>query len=294
MVQYHFLITGFFMVMLILPTGCHSTQKQGLSAQGNNHNLEALLMNDIQDGRLDMPFDQACLIASGVDTGKRMNTYLKKIELLISRIRQETEINTTGDPLKKADIIFDWLQSNANDGTYSDCYDFRDTLNLKVGNCLSYAIRFTIVSREFGIDIKNIFIPGHIYNRLVFEGQTRYFEHTHSDGIVKKKDLYNSQKKVMKDEELVAEIFLYKARNANNDLKYAESSKRCEQALLFNPDDSRPVILLLDNYIAQKNYREAFRYLSHYLDQHPNDRISFNNTYILLQRLCAKEDAKTQ
>lgn len=292
--KYHPLITGFSIVIVVFLAGCHSVQKQEQSARGNNHNLEALLMNDIQDGRLDMPFDQACLIASGVDTDKKMQAYLKKIEILISRIKQETDINTTRDPLKNADIIFGWLQTSTNEGTYNDCYDFRDTLNLKVGNCLSYAIRFTIVCRHFGIDIKNIFIPGHIYNMLVFEGQTRYFEHTHSDGRVKKMDLYNPQKKVVKDEELIAEIFLYKARNANNDLQYEESSRRCSQALLFNPHDNRPVILLLDNYLAKKNYAEAFRYLSNYLDQHPDDQKSFKNTYLLLQRLCKKEEAKIQ
>lgn len=294
MPQYHTLMTGFFMVILIFSTGCHSMQKRDGSAQGNNHNLEASLMYDIQDERLDMPFDQACLIASGVDTGKKMNTYLTKIEILISRIRQETEVDATSNPLKKADIIFDWLQSATNEGTYNDCYDFRDTLNLKVGNCLSYAIRFTTVCRRFDIDVQNVFVPGHIYNMLVFDGQTRSFEHTHSDGIVKKMDLYNPQKKIMRDEELIAEIFLYKARNANNDLKYEESSRRCEQALVFSPHDNRPVILLLDNYIARKNYAEAFRYLSHYLEQHPDDRKSFNNTYLLLQRLCKKEDAQVQ
>lgn len=88
-----------------------------------------------------------------------MNAYLAKIDILISRIKQETDINSISDPLKKADIIFGWLQSNTNEGTYNDCYDFRDTLNLKVGNCLSYAIRFTTVCRHFGVDIKASLSP---------------------------------------------------------------------------------------------------------------------------------------
>lgn len=243
---------------------------------------------DLEDGQLDMPFEQACLIASGVDTGKKMQRYLAKIDLIVSRISHETDINKTSDPLAKAQVIFDWLQKNANEGVYNDCYDFRDTLNLKVGNCLSYAIRFTIICRRFGIDIKNIFVPGHIYNMLVANGQTHYFEHTHSDGIVKKMDKYNPQRKIMKDEELIAEIFLYKARNANHDMKYEESCKNCRLALMCNPSDSRPVILLLDNHIAKKNYEEAFRYLNDYLSRHPDDRKSFKNAYILLQRLCKK------
>ncbi len=249
-------------------------------------------MHDMEDGQLDMPFENACLIASGVNTDKKMQTYLRKIDLLISRISHETDVNKTSDPIAKAGTIFDWLQKNANEGVYNDCYDIRDTLNIRVGNCLSYAIQFTIICRHFDIDIKNIFVPGHIYNMLVSSEQTRYFEHTHSDGIVKNADKYHPQKKIMKDKELLAEIFLYKARNANSDMKYEESCKNCQRALLCNPDDNRPVILLLDNHIAKKNYEEAFRYLNEYLSRHPDDKKSFKNTYILLQRLCKKEDNK--
>jgi tetratricopeptide (TPR) repeat protein len=128
---------------------------------------------------------------------------------------------------------------------------------------------------------------------LVSREQTRYFEHTHSDGIVKNADKYHPQKKIMKDKELLAEIFLYKAHNANSNMKYDDSCKNCQRALMCNPDDNRPVILLLDNHIAKKNYEEAFRYLNEYLSLHPTDKKSFRNTYILLQRLCKKGDNGT-
>ncbi|MDN3513076.1 MAG: transglutaminase-like domain-containing protein [Candidatus Brocadia sp.] len=285
-------IKGLFVALVVFLVGCHSAQHtEGIRKENYNH-LEISLMRDVEDGRLDMPFEQACLIASGVDTGKKMQAYLTKINLLISRINHETDINKTSDSLTKAEIVFDWLQKNANEGVYNDCYDFRDTLNLKVGNCLSYAIRFTIMCRHFGVGIKNVFIPGHIYNILTSNGQTRYFEHTHSDGIVKKADKGHHQKKMMRDEELIAEIFLYRARNANNDMKYEESCKYCRWALMCNPHDNRAVILLLDNYIAKKNYEVAFQYLNDYLSLHPDDKKYFKNIYALLQRLYKKEDDK--
>ena len=282
------LITGLFITSLMFLIGCHSAQYTEFINKKDTNQLETLLINDIQDSRLDMPFDQACLIASGVDTDKKMQSYLTKIDALISRINRESYVSNTTDPLTKAQLIFDWLQRNANEGTYNDCYDIRDTLNLKVGNCLSYAIRYTIICRHFGIDIKNIFVPGHIYNMLLVEKQKRYFEHTHSDGIVKNADRDNSQKKIMNDLELIAEIFLYKARNANNEMKHEKSMKYCQQALTCNPYDNRPVILLLDNYIAKKRYEEAFRYLNDYISHHPDDKKTFKNTYTLLQRLCKK------
>lgn len=285
-------ITGFFIISLIILAGCHSAQHTEFINKKVPNQLETSLINDIQDGRLDMPYEQACLIASGVDTDKKMKSYLTKIDALISRINRETDINNTIDPLTKARLIFDWLQRNANEGTYNDCYDLRDTLNLKVGNCLSYAIRYTIICRHFGIDIKNIFIPGHIYNMLLVEKQEHYFEHTHSDGIVKNADMDNPHKKIMSDLELIAEIFLYKARNANNEMKHEKSIKYCQQALTCNPYDNRPVILLLDNYIAKKRYEEAFRYLNDYISHHPDDKKTFKNTYTLLQRLCKKGDNK--
>ena len=283
-------ITGFFILSLMILAGCHSAQYTEFINKKVQNQLETSLINDIQDGLLDMPFDRACLIASGVNADKKMQSYLTKIGTLISRINQETDVNNTTDLLTKAQLIFDWLQRNANEGTYNDCYDIRDTLNLKVGNCLSYAIRFTIICNHFGIDIKNIFVPGHIYNMLIAGKQTYYFEHSHSDGIVKNSDRDNPQKKIMNDLELIAEIFLYKARNANNDMKYEASIKYCQQTLLCNPHDNRPVILLLDNYIAKKRYEEAFRYLNDYITHHPDNKNSFKNTYTLLQRLCKKGD----
>lgn len=292
--NYFLSIKEFCIIVSLLLVGCHTTLHTESVIKKDTCSLERSLLDDVGDGRLDMPFEQACLIASGVDTDKKMRAYLTKIDLLISRISHETDVGKTSDSLAKAGKIFDWLQKNANEGVYNDCYDIRDTLNLKVGNCLSYAIRFTIICRRFGIDIMNIFVPGHIYNMLVSNGRTQYFEHTHSDGIVKKMDKYNPQKKVMKDEELIAEIFLYKARNANHDMKYEESWKNCQRALMCNPHDNRPVILLLDNYIAKKNYEEAFRYLNEYLSRHPDDKKSFKNAYILLQRLCKKEGNKIQ
>ncbi len=281
-------ITGFCIIALFTLWGCHFAQYTEFINKKDTNQLETLLIKDIQDSRLDMPFDRACLIASGVDTDKKMQSYLTKIDALISRINREAYVSNTTDPLTKAQFIFDWLQKNANEGTYNDCYDIRDTLNLKVGNCLSYAIRYTIICRSFGIDIKNIFVPGHIYNMLLVEKQKHYFEHTHSDGIVKNADRDNSQKKIMNDLELIAEIFLYKARNANNEMKHEKSMKYCQQALMCNPYDNRPVILLLDNYIATKRYEEAFRYLNDYISHHPDDKKTFKNTYTLLQRLCKK------
>jgi len=285
-------IVGLSIVSLITLAGCHFAQYTEFINKKDTNQLETSLINDIQDGRLDMPFEQACLIASGVDTDKKIKSYLTKIDALISRINREAYVSNTTDPLTKAQLIFDWLQRNANEGTYNDCYDIRDTLNLKVGNCLSYAIRYTIICRHFGIDINNIFIPGHIYNMLLVEKQEHYFEHTHSDGIVKNVDMNNPHKEIMSDLELIAEIFLYKARNANNEIKHEKSIKYCQQALTCNHYDNRPVILLLDNYIAKKRYEEAFRYLNDYISHHPDDKKTFKNTYTLLQRLCKKGDNK--
>ncbi len=96
------------------------------------------------------------------------------------------------------------------------------------------------------------------------------------------------------NEELIAEIFLYNARNANNDLHYDESIKYCQWASKCNPDDSRPVILLMDNYIAGKKYEDAFQCLNDYISRHPDDKNSFKKTYKLLQRLCKKGDNAEQ
>lgn len=287
----HFLLTkGFCIVLFITIVSCQPVQNITSGSKKYSNNLETSLIKDLEDNRLDMPFDQACLIASDVDSDKKMQRYLVKIDLLISRINQETDIQKTNDPPTKAKILFNWLRENTYEGIYNDCYNLRDTLNLKVGNCLSYAIQFTILCRHFGVDIKNIFIPGHIYNMLVSREQTYYFEHTHSDGIVKYADKYHPQKKIMKDEELISEIFLYRAHNANNNMRYEESMKYCQQALRCNPHDNRTVILLLDNYLAKKNYEDAFQYLNEYLSHHPDNKKSFKNTYTLLQRVCKKVD----
>src|SRR3990170_7947969 len=131
-------IVGLSIVSLITLAGCNFAQYTEFINKKDTNQLETSLINDIQDGRLDMPFEQACLIASGVDTDKKMQSYLTKIYTLTSRINHETDINNAAEPLSKTQLIFDWLQRNANEGTYNDCYDIIDTLNLRVGNCLSY------------------------------------------------------------------------------------------------------------------------------------------------------------
>ena len=66
-------ITGLFIISLITLAGCHFAQHTEFINKKDTNQLETSLINDIQDGRLDMPFDQACLIASGVDTDKKCN-----------------------------------------------------------------------------------------------------------------------------------------------------------------------------------------------------------------------------
>jgi len=279
------------LLSFVIFPGCQATQQTNTVHHFTYNDIEMSLLQDITDNHLDMPLDRACLIASGVHNNKKIQSYQKKIDLLISRIAKETNINTIDNPIEKAQIIFGWLKENASEGTYNDCYDFKDTLNTKVGNCLSYAIRFTILCRHYSIDIKNILIPGHIYNSVSdTTTHEQLFEHTHSDGIVKKKDRYHPKKKIMKDIELVGEIFLYKARNYNINADYDTSVKFCEQAMMCNPDDNRPMILLLDNYITKKEYEVAFLHLDKFLEQHPTERNFFNKTYMLLKNLCDKKD----
>ncbi|MCF6148243.1 MAG: transglutaminase domain-containing protein [Candidatus Kuenenia sp.] len=287
-----FLLLFVCLLSLFSFTGCQSAQQTHQVNQYTCNDIEMSLIRDINDGHLDMPLDRACLIASGVHNNRKIQTYQKKIDLLILQITKETSVNNVNGHIEKAKIIFDWLKENASEGSYRNCYDFKDTLNIKVGNCLSYAIRFTILCRHFDIDIKNIFVPGHIYNMVSDNDHEHLFEHTHSDGIVKKKDRYHPQRKIMKNIELVGEIFLYKARNNNTNADYDMSVKFCEQAMLCNPEDNRPMILLLDNYIAKKEYEIAFIHLDKYLAQHPDDKTFFNKTYILLKKLCDKKGQK--
>ena len=113
--------------ILITLAGCHLAQHTEYFNKKIQINWKRSLINDIQDGRLDMPFDRACFIASGVNTDKNA-VVSDKDQHPSSRINQETNANNTTDLLTKAQFIFDWLQRNANEGTYNDCYDIRDTL----------------------------------------------------------------------------------------------------------------------------------------------------------------------
>lgn len=287
-----FLLFFFCLLPFFIFIGCQSTQQTYQVNQYTYNDIEMSLLRDIKDSHLDMPLDRACLIASGVHNNRKIQAYQKKIDLLILQITKETNVNSVENPIEKAKTIFDWLKENASEGSYRNCYDFKDTLNIKVGNCLSYAIRFTILCRHFDVEIMNIFVPGHIYNMVSDNDHDHLFEHTHSDGIVKKKDRYHPQRKIMKDVELVGEIFLYKARNYNTNADYDKSVKFCEQAMLCNPEDNRPMILLLDNYIAKKEYEMAFIHLDKYLEQYPDEKNFFNKTYILLKKLCDKKDQK--
>lgn len=287
-----FLPLLFCLIHFFFFPGCQPARQTYPTSQYAYNESEMSLFRDIKDNCLDMPFDRACLIASGVHSDKKIQAYQKKIDLLISRITKETDVNNIDNPIEKAKIIFAWLKEYACEGIYRDCYDFKDTLNIKVGNCLSYAIRFTILCRHFDIDVKNIFVPGHIYNMVSDNTHEYLFEHTHSDGIVKKKDRYHPKKKIMKDIGLVGEIFLYNARNHNINGDFDASIRFCEQAMMCIPDDNRPMILLIDNYVAKKEYELAFLHLDKYLEQYPAERKFFNKTHLLLKSLCDKKNTQ--
>ena len=58
-------------VFLVLLIGCHSLQHINSNDENSQNNLEASLIKDIADGRLDMTLEEACLIASGVNSAKK-------------------------------------------------------------------------------------------------------------------------------------------------------------------------------------------------------------------------------
>lgn len=154
-----FLPLLFCLIHFFFFPGCQPARQTYPTSQYAYNESEMSLLRDIKDNCLDMPFDRACLIASGVHSDKKIQAYQKKIDLLISRITKETDVNNIDNPIEKAKIIFAWLKEYACEGIYRDCYDFKDTLNIKVGNCLSYAIRFTILCRHFDIDVKIFLFP---------------------------------------------------------------------------------------------------------------------------------------
>lgn len=96
----------------------------------------------------------------------------------------------------------------------------------------------------------------------------------------------------MKDIGLVGEIFLYNARNHNINGDFDASIRFCEQAMMCIPDDNRPMILLIDNYVAKKEYELAFLHLDKYLEQYPAERKFFNKTHLLLKSLCDKKNTQ--
>src|SRR4030065_2009651 len=96
----------FCLIHLFIFHGCLPARQSYLTSQYAYNACEMSLLRDIKDNYLNMPFDRACLIASGVHSDKKIQAYQKKIDLLISRITKETSVNNIDNPVEKAKTIF--------------------------------------------------------------------------------------------------------------------------------------------------------------------------------------------
>jgi len=118
------------------------------------------LEQDLFEGQ-DIGLARGALIASGVATMRKMNSYLDRIHGLYRAIAGD--IGVEGDDLEKAGGLFGWLWSGSPD-RYESGGSFRlnEVINAqvggrrRVGNCLGLTLLYNVLAQNIGLDVSAI------------------------------------------------------------------------------------------------------------------------------------------
>ena len=125
----------------------------------------------------------AALMKSWTDIGAGMiNGYISdalgldetQLELLINEFEEETGAASVLDPLKKAEMLADWLKDERKNGTFkfgSGGPSVSELLKTKNGNCYALSSLYAILGRRMGLPVKFMDYGNNAYCLFDLRGQ---------------------------------------------------------------------------------------------------------------------------
>ncbi|MBW1802619.1 MAG: tetratricopeptide repeat protein [Deltaproteobacteria bacterium] len=192
--------------------------------------------------------DRNALIASEPVNEDRIAGYIEKLDRLYEKFASELKI--TGEEIKTARAIFDWLWSKKpsryqRHGPFKlhQVIDAQMSASAQtVGNCLGLTLLYHCLLRRSGIRAEAIYIENafdigpHVLSSLTFDDCTIDVENILPDGFGFQGHLRNPSRIRWGDRELVADIYLCLGNECFEKDDLGGALRNYEKALALNPD----------------------------------------------------------
>jgi tetratricopeptide (TPR) repeat protein len=124
------------------------------------------LLADASDGKLeDFSLLQAALIAGGLDETALLSAYQARIERWSEELHRRGSV--VGDAKAKAAVVFRFLHDEILIGQYQrEATDLALTFRDGRFNCVSSLVLFMSLAERYGLDVRAVELPGHVFCRL--------------------------------------------------------------------------------------------------------------------------------
>ncbi|MBN2024597.1 MAG: hypothetical protein JW809_17595 [Pirellulales bacterium] len=138
-----------------------------LGAEATPGRLEAALLADAADGRLDrFSLLAAALVAGGVTDPGTLRRYENRVAGYVDEFRRSPA--AAAPPWHRARALFEFMHGRILHAGYgTDCTDLAMTLETGRYNCVSGSVLFCHMAGEVGLVARGVELPGHVMARLV-------------------------------------------------------------------------------------------------------------------------------
>ncbi len=196
---------------------------------------------------------QGALLASGVETMKELNRYLKKIDRLCQRIADVLGSTLErGNDREKARGVFQWLwQIKPTRYAYAGSFRLSEVLDAqfgdieKVGNCLGLTVLYNVLAQRFGLEVKAAHLEDafgrgpHLFTVLYAGEITIDIENIFPDGFDYRGHPGTEQREEWGDRELIADIYYSVANEFFLSRNWEQAVAYYDKAIKLRPKNTR-------------------------------------------------------
>lgn len=229
--------------------------------------LEDRLLADAADGKLDqLGLASAAFIASGATDDKRLARYVSQFKSLVDQAKAAVHAAGKTDA-EKGRLVFAWLHQGFFARYRSNWTDLTDVFDTREFNCVSSATLYNAVGEQFGLDLRAIEVPDHVFSLLAAGAELLDVETTtpagfnpvrdpaalqefqKRTGFVYIEDRHSRQRREVGDVGLVAIVYYNRGVGFSDAGKHAEAAACYMKALDLDPGNSSA----LRNLVAEYN-----------------------------------------
>lgn len=189
---------------------------------------------------------EGALIASGVRSRERRESYLVEISIVAEQVKKEMPKD---DAVALARYLFRWLW-RGKPSRYQPGGEFRlhrviknqlDSKRGGVGNCLGLTLLYNVLAQRLGLEVKAIYLERafedrpHVLTLLIAEDKAVDIENILPNGFGYRGHWSKLGRQVWGDGELVADVYLSRGNDFFQQGKFKQAVGCYRQAIRLNP-----------------------------------------------------------